>query len=204
MKIGGQEKKSSTPTKINTNPVTSVEAVNVTTNSAISDTAYGKINKSSFITSFTIGLNEILGQPGVIEFGKLDAEKILGLAKTVDNEAIKTAHVALQDGELSSISVWNPLTNLRVTKKGDRKSQNPALLKVASDYKAELIAAGHTEEQAEENADYARLKQEWMDSATVSDNAGKSVVKIKEITIEKDGSTPIDAAKLRAPVKAKK
>jgi len=189
-----KEKAERAPAKnpANFNPVTSEASVNIISNPAISDAQYGSINKSSVIVSFVSALNETFGED--LEFSKKDAETILNLVKIVSNDAVKTAHKVLHTKGLSSVKAWSSTGPLRVTAKANRKSSNPVLLKTATDYKNELIASGLTVEEAEANADYVRLVADWKASFATTDNAGKSVVKTKEATIEVDGTTAVDVA----------
>lgn len=184
--------------KTNMALVTSPACVSVRTTSAdISATpvAFGTIGKPSIVASFTKVFKENFDIPGKVEFGKNDAEKIFGLMKDVMNDALKTAHVQKAEQNLSSVTIWSPtFANFKVAGKASRSSRNPALLNELTKVKQGLIEAGATDEQVLIHPDYAALHTKWVESETTTDNSGKSIVKIKEFTIEPDGTTPIDAA----------
>lgn len=186
----------------NMNPVTSIDSVNLRstpTSIAKTDLQYGNINRSSVVQSLTLGIKAALDIPGVIEFTKADAEKIVDVFKETINDAVKTAHVAVQDKNLSSVTVWSPLgMPLRVTAKSNRTSRNPALLAPANELKTQLLEQGKTEDEIAANADYQALLAAWEKSETKVDNKGVSVVKIKEATVSRDGLTVVDAATERA------
>ena len=192
-----KEKKVRVESKTNFAPVTSPDAVTVRTTSAeiSAPVEFGSIGRASYITSFTNAFKAAFDVPGQIEFGKKDVEAIFSLLKDTNNDAVKTAHVQRIEKNLSSILVYTPLGTLKVTGKNNRSSRNPALLRDITALKNDLIAQGATIEQVEIHPDYITLTENWVASEAVSDNAGKSAVRMKEFTVDADGTTPTDAAR---------
>ena len=192
-----KEKKVRVESKTNFAPVTSPEAVSIRTTSAEISTPveFGSIGRASFITSFTNAFKAAFDVPGQIEFGKKDAEVIFGILKDTANDAVKTAHVQRIEKNLSSILVYTPLNTLKVTAKANRSARNPSLLRDITAVKNDLLAQGATIEQIEIHPDYVALTEKWVASETVSDNDGKSAVRMKEFAIAADGTTPTDAAR---------
>jgi len=192
-----KEKVARAESKTNFAPVTSADAVSVRTTSAeiAAPVEFGSIGRASFITSFTNEFKNAFDVPGQIEFGKKDVETIFSILKNVSNDAVKTAHVQRIEKSLSSVSVYTPLNTLKVTGKANRSSRNPAILREITAIKNELLNAGATIEQVEIHPDYIALTEKWVASESVSDNDGKSAVRMKEFTVDANGTTPTDTAR---------